>query len=96
MRRLFSALRAGDFLRDRSAGAFATKSAHFLATLNAIHPFREGNGRTQTSFLTMLADRAGRPLNLEALVPARFLRAMVASFEGNEALLAAEIARLTE
>jgi hypothetical protein len=44
----------------------------------------------------MLADRAGRPLNLEALVPARFLRAMVASFEGNEALLAAEIARLTE
>jgi cell filamentation protein len=28
--------------------------AHFLAELNAIHPFREGNGRTQLTFAVLL------------------------------------------
>jgi Fic/DOC family len=31
----------------------------FLAVLNAIHPFRDRNGRTQLAFLALLAARAG-------------------------------------
>jgi fido (protein-threonine AMPylation protein) len=59
MAKLFKALRQTGHLRGTSPQDFAKQAAHFLAELNAIHPFREGNGRTQLTFLTLLADRAG-------------------------------------
>jgi len=43
---------------------FADAAAHLLAELNAIHRFREGNGRSQLSFLILLAERAGHPFDL--------------------------------
>jgi cell filamentation protein len=94
MQRLFGDLRRRRHLKGVSAEVFALAAAHFLATLNAIHPFREGNGRTQTSFLALLADRAGHPLNLDRLVPERFLNAMISSFHGDERSLMAEIRNL--
>ncbi len=94
MRGLFGQLRRDAFLRDLPRDGFARKAARFLGTLNAIHAFREGNGRTQTTFLALLAARAGHPLALGQLVPERFLAAMIASFGGNEAPLTAEIRRL--
>jgi cell filamentation protein len=96
MQRLFADLKRQRHLRGLSPEAFAAASAHFLATLNAIHPFREGNGRTQGSFLTLLADRAGHPLNLDRLVPERFLAAMIESFYGDERSLAAEVRQLID
>ena len=42
---LFSDLKAADNLRGLPAHEFAERSAHFLAELNAVHAFREGNGR---------------------------------------------------
>jgi cell filamentation protein len=53
--KLFDNLRQTDFLRYLVAQAFSVKAAHFLAELNAIHAFREGNGRTQLTFFTLLA-----------------------------------------
>jgi cell filamentation protein len=94
MKRLFLDLRRQGRLANLSRDSFAVAAASFLATLNAIHPFREGNGRTQTSFLVLLAHRAGRPLDLDRLVPDRFLAAMVESFRGSEQALAEEIHRL--
>jgi cell filamentation protein len=91
MRTLFHTLEDDHFLRDLDAPTFCRKAAHFLAELNAIHPFREGNGRTQTVFLSILADQAGHPLDLERLNPATFLRAMIASFHGDEEPLATAI-----
>ena len=35
-------------------GDFAENAAHFLAELNAIHAFREGNGRSQLASFDML------------------------------------------
>lgn len=84
MRRLFSELRQNRFFEGATADAFARGAAHFLAELNAIHPFREGNGRTQLTYLTLLAERAGHPLDLDALDPEAILRATIASFGGNE------------
>jgi cell filamentation protein len=63
---------------------FAKRTAHLLADLNAIHPFREGNGRTQLAFLTLLASNAGYHVNDDALVPERVMAAMIESFSGNE------------
>ena len=96
MQRLFADLRRQRHLRQLSPEAFADAAAHFLATLNAIHPFREGNGRTQMSFLTLLADRADHPLDLDRLVPGQFLAAMIESFHGNERSLIAEVWKLID
>lgn len=96
MARAFSELRRARFLRGLSADEFAARAAHFLAELNAIHPFREGNGRSQLSFMAVLAARAGHPMTLVRLDPAEFLAAMIKSFGGNEAPLAAQIRALIE
>ncbi len=96
MQKLFDNLKHQNYLRELSADEFAIRAAHFLATLNAIHPFREGNGRAQTSFILLLADRAGHPLNLAKLIPGRFMEAMVASFEKDEQQLSMELKRLID
>jgi cell filamentation protein len=91
---LFADLKRKRHLEGLAPDALAGAAAHFLATLNAIHPFREGNGRAQTTLLVLLADHARHPVNLDALVPERFLSAMIESFHGNETHLAEEIRRI--
>jgi cell filamentation protein len=92
--RLFADLRTNRFLRNLSAKTFADSAATFLGTLNAIHAFRDGNGRAQLAFLVLLADQAGHPLSLERLDPDAFLAAMISSFAGEGRPLAAQIRRL--
>lgn len=94
MRTLFARLRARRGLRRLSPKEFADEAAMFLTTLNAIHPFREGNGRTQLTFLALVADRARHPLDLDRLEPEQFLAAMVGSFQGDTQNLATHIRRL--
>ena len=94
MRGLFAWLKRQQFLKDRKTTDFSIAAAHFLAELNAIHPFREGNGRTQLTFLALVADRAGHPLELDQLDPTATLDAMIKSFKGNERPLALIIRRL--
>ncbi len=94
MRLVFGRLKDARFLLEISREEFCGKAAHFLAELNAIHPFRDGNGRTQLSFLGFVAARAGHPLDMAGLDPGRFLAAMIASFHGNEGPLRNQIRRL--
>lgn len=96
MRRVFAHVRQRTFLRALPTAGFAREAAHVLAEVNAIHPLREGNGRTQLSYLTLLAAQAGHPLALERLDPAAMLAAMVASFAGDERPLATLIAGLID
>lgn len=42
----------------------AAKLAEILDNVNYLHPFREGNGRTQREFLRLLASEKGLTLNL--------------------------------
>lgn len=91
MRELFSWLRKRRYLRGLRPADFSRDAAHFLAELNAIHPFREGNGRTQLTFLALVANRADHPLDLDQLDPDAMLDAMIRSFNSNEAPLAAAI-----
>jgi cell filamentation protein len=93
MRKLFTELSKQKHLKELDARTFANKAAHFLAELNAIHPFREGNGRTQLSFLVILAGKAGHPPSRSRFKPRAVLRAMIASFGGNERPLAGLIRR---
>ena len=94
MRKHFGSLRDAKFLKGMPAGHFSRSAAIFLAELNAIHPFREGNGRTQTSFLAVLADAAGHPIDLTFIRRETFLPAMVMSFAGDIEPLEKEIRRM--
>lgn len=94
MEALFEWLAEQKFLRRLDADVFAAKGAHFLSELNVIHPFRDGNGRTQMVFFGILAVRAEYHLDLEQLRPEVFLAAMIAAFNGDEAPLAAQIRQL--
>jgi cell filamentation protein len=82
MNLLFVRLRDHPFLLGVGAEEFIAAAAEFLAELNAIHPFREGNGRSQLSFLHLVALRAGHPLKLERIKEQAFLPAMIESFAG--------------
>lgn len=84
MTQLFGQLGANGFLHGRDQDGFIEGAAEFLSNLNAIHPFREGNGRTQLTFLTLLTARAGRRIDLTRLAPEDFLGAMITSFFGDE------------
>ena len=94
--KLFGQLKNDKFLAGLEPDKFAETAAHFLSELNAIHAFREGNGRTQLSFFLLLADHAGYPIDLAELDPDSFLDAMIASFDGDEEPLAAVIQSLIE
>jgi cell filamentation protein len=85
--KLFGELQADDFLQGLDGPAFADKAAHFLAELNTIHAFREGNGRSQLTFFILLADYAGHLIDLDKLDPHKMLDAMIASFDGEKAKL---------
>jgi cell filamentation protein len=92
--KLFAELKASKHLEDLPANEFAERAAHFLAELNAIHAFREGNGRAQLTFFALLADRAGQTFDLEKLDSEAMLKAMIVSFDGDESGLKAVIKEL--
>jgi len=94
MNKVFAPFRSAPFLQGAAFADFVAGAAHFLAELNAIHPFREGNGRSQLSFVYLISTRAGHPLRLDRIHRATFMPAMVASFGGNLAPLITELTRL--
>ena len=81
-------------LLEPGSADFVERSASFLSDLNALHPFREGNGRTQLTFLGALSAQAGQRFDFTRLRPQAFLAAMIESFGGSERPLQAELRRL--
>jgi cell filamentation protein len=67
---VFSTLARLDRLRGRTRSAFVDGLTGLLAEINYLHPFREGNGRTQRAFLGQLARAAGHPIRWTAMDPA--------------------------
>lgn len=43
--------------------------------INALHPFREGNGRTQRIFMNELAKNAGYKMDLNLIEPQKMILA---------------------
>ena len=76
-----------NYLRGLPADRLADRLTHYLAEINAVHPFREGNGRTQRAFVGQLAAQAGCHLAWEQLTPARNIETAVAAMRGDTAPL---------
>jgi cell filamentation protein len=90
----FAKLKHPAFQPGAEATVFVEAAADFLAELDAVHPFREGNGRAQLAFLHLVALRAGRPLRLDQIKRDAFLPAMIASFGGDLGPLIAQLVGL--
>lgn len=84
---LFAWLARSEHLRGRDRDTFVDGLTELFADLNALHPFREGNGRTQRAFLGQLAVEAGHPIHWAGMDPAENTAASKAAHEGdNDAL----------
>jgi cell filamentation protein len=81
--RIFSLLQATDLLRGLGQLEFAHQAARLLAEINKLHPFREGNGRTQRLFLDVLARQAGHVLHFDVVSRERMIQASIQANNGN-------------
>lgn len=84
---VFGSLHEEQNLRGLRRPAFLDRLAHHLAEVNALHPFREGNGRTQRAFFDQLAGAAGYRLNWRRLDAQRNIDASATAMNGDEAPL---------
>jgi cell filamentation protein len=84
-------LAAKDFLRSLEPGDFAREAALLIGDVNYVHPFREGNGRTQLLYLKQLAEAAGHPLDLTRIPAEPWIEASKASMAGDPEPFAAMI-----
>jgi len=94
MNALFAQLRGGPCLAPPDSTTFVTAAAEFLGELNAVHPFREGNGRSQLAFMHLIGLRAGFPFDFAGVRRQTFLPAMIASYDKDYGPLAWELAHL--
>lgn len=72
-----------DRLCNLARPAFVIRLTHYFAELNAVHPFREGNGRTQRAFLGHIATDAGHPIDWTGMDPDRNIQASRESHRGS-------------
>jgi len=83
--KIFRQLRDENFLQSLERDAFIDRLTCYLGEVNAIDPFREGNGRTQRAFFEQLAYDAGFTLAWPHLDSARNIAASAAIMRGDGA-----------
>lgn len=81
-------LAAENFLRGLSPEKFSERAAYYMGEINAIHPFREGNGRTQREFINHLAMQNGMIVLWKAQDKEEITRLTIAAFNGSHFPLA--------
>lgn len=78
-RKLFAQLRQEHYLQGLNKADIAKRLAYYLGEINMLHPFREGNGRTQRAFLILLARQAGYHLHFGQISPEEMIEASIQS-----------------
>jgi cell filamentation protein len=80
---VFGTLAKENWLRGLDRESFPSRLAFHFGEVNAIHPFREGNGRAQRAFFGQLARDAGYPLAWRRLDGAQNISASIAIMRGD-------------
>lgn len=93
---IFGQLRDERFLRGLERDRFLGRLTYYLGEVNAVHPFREGNGRVQRAFFEQLAHDAGYLLNWQHLDADRNVAASAAVMQGDLAPMRTMLDELTE
>lgn len=91
---LFAWLARTGHLAGLDRDAFVDALTDLLSDLNALHPFREGNGRTQRAFVAQLSRDAGHPVRWSSMDPQENIAASRASHAGDEGPLRALLHKL--
>ena len=76
---LFKELKNEGFLKGLSTDQFCKRAAYFMAEINVLHPFREGNGRAQTEFIRLLAAENDLELNWARVGKEEYTKATILS-----------------
>ena len=85
---IFNKLARENRLKGLDANDLSKRLAHYLSEINALHPFREGNGRVQRIFISQLSEAAGYKLDYSDLEQEQIYQAMELAFNGDESILA--------
>ena len=91
---IFGKLRSEKWLRGLGRTEFIERLAYYMGEVNALHPFREGNGRTQRVFFVELARRAKYELDYSQTEPDELLEADIAAYNKYYTLLTALLERM--
>jgi len=93
---LFNKLDGENGLKEASPAQFGSRAGYYMSELNAIHPFREGNGRAQREFIRELGSHAGLRVNWAQVTQQEMYSVSIASFQkGDHRLLGDLIAKIT-
>lgn len=77
---IFGKLKAEEYLKGLDEGEISARLAYYFSEINALHPFREGNGRCQREFIRTVAFHAGYVINFANASREEMLRASEDSF----------------
>ncbi|MCI8403370.1 MAG: cell filamentation protein Fic [Clostridia bacterium] len=81
--RIFQRLSKLNFLKDIKGDDFIVEFTDLYCDLNYLHPFREGNGRTQRLFLSMLVSNLGMSLDFAQIDADYLMIATIKSVNGD-------------
>ncbi|ATP12783.1 hypothetical protein BHOIPH791_05020 [Bartonella henselae] len=84
LQRLDQTLAEKNNLQGLTREEFNSEAIELFNSLNQLHPFREGNGRTQRLFFENLAKAAGHQLNFSLITKERMMVASVAVAENGD------------
>lgn len=76
---LFVELSKDNFLAGKPPDQFAERASYYMAELNMLHPFRDGNGRAIREFIRCLALHCGYTLNWNLVNEHELLAASIKS-----------------
>ncbi|MEZ3471112.1 MAG: Fic family protein [Schaedlerella sp.] len=77
---IFKKLKSEDYLQGLNEENTASRLAYYFSEINALHPFREGNGRSQREFIRTLALHIGYVINFAKVSKEEMLKASKDSF----------------
>ncbi len=77
---LFRKLHSEKCLAAASSKELPLRLAYYLSEINVIHPFREGNGRTQRLFIEYLAEKNGYSVDFSKVTSEEMIMASDAAF----------------
>jgi len=92
---IFGRLARDNHLQGLSPGDFARSAAEYLAEVNALHPFREGNGRAQRELFRQIAVRTGLRLDWSRTNSKEMVQASIAGMVGDVKPLRRILSRVT-
>lgn len=80
---MFADLRSADAFKGLGRIDFADRATDFLARCNSEHPFSDGNGRTQRTYLQLLALDAGHHMPLRYITQERMVAVSIQAAQGD-------------